>query len=111
MRSPRTCKKLCKTVVNLSFLPNCPWCFILSHFVTFRNSTIVYEGKAVVPTEVADALDVRYLLQGSVRRERVAIRDDLAPRKVKLANNYLRRSICYLHDGALSGRRDLRSIA
>jgi TolB-like protein/class 3 adenylate cyclase len=38
-------------------------------FVISRNSTFVYKGKAVVPAEVADALGVRYLLEGSVRRD------------------------------------------
>ncbi len=38
-------------------------------FVISRNSTFVYKGKAVVPAEVADALGVRYLLEGSLRRD------------------------------------------
>ena len=38
-------------------------------FVISRNSTFVYKGKAVTPAEVADELGVRYLLEGSVRRE------------------------------------------
>ncbi len=45
---------------------------MLSQSVTFRNSTFVYKGKAVVSSEVADALGVRYLLEGSVRREGTA---------------------------------------
>ena len=45
----------------------------MPQFVTFRNSTFVYKGKAVVPSEVADALGVRYLLEGSVRREETAM--------------------------------------
>jgi len=38
-------------------------------FVISRNSTFVYKGKDVVPAEVAGALGVRYLVEGSVRRE------------------------------------------
>lgn len=38
-------------------------------FVISRNSTFVYKGKAITPAEVADDLGVRYLLEGSVRRQ------------------------------------------
>ena len=44
----------------------------LSHFREFlvisRNSTFVYKGKAVNIQEVAKALDVQYVLEGSVRK-------------------------------------------
>jgi len=42
---------------------------VSSLFVISRNSTFIYKGKTVVPAEVADTLGVRYLLEGSVRRE------------------------------------------
>jgi len=38
-------------------------------FVMSRNATFVFKGKAVVPSEVAKTLGVRYMLEGSVRRE------------------------------------------
>jgi len=37
-------------------------------FVIARNSVFAYKGRTVEPREIAEALGVRYLLQGSVRR-------------------------------------------
>lgn len=48
-------------------------------FVVARNSMFAYKGRVVAPAEVAEALGVRYVLQGSVRRagERLRINTQL----------------------------------
>lgn len=38
-------------------------------FVMSRNATFVYKGKPVVPADIAKTLGIRYMLEGSVRRE------------------------------------------
>jgi TolB-like protein len=38
-------------------------------FVIARNSTFVYKGKAVKVKQVSEELGVRYVLEGSIRRE------------------------------------------
>jgi TolB-like protein/class 3 adenylate cyclase len=43
-------------------------------FVVARNSTFTYKGQAVKIRQVAEELGVRYVLEGSVRREREKIR-------------------------------------
>jgi TolB-like protein/class 3 adenylate cyclase/Flp pilus assembly protein TadD len=37
-------------------------------FVISRNSTFIYQGKSVAPSQVAEELGVRYVLEGSVQR-------------------------------------------
>ncbi|MDH3898751.1 MAG: tetratricopeptide repeat protein [Deltaproteobacteria bacterium] len=43
-------------------------------FVIARNSTFTYKGKAVKVQQVAEELGVRYVLEGSVRKERETVR-------------------------------------
>jgi len=43
-------------------------------FVIARNSTFVYKGKSVTIQQVAEELGVRYVLEGSVRREKDQVR-------------------------------------
>lgn len=52
---------------------------VRSFFVIARNSAFIYKDKPIVSSEVARDLDVRYLLQGSVRRagERLRISAEL----------------------------------
>jgi adenylate cyclase len=53
-------------ITSLSIIPR--------FFVIARNSTFVYKGKAVKVQKVAEELGVRYVLEGSVQRERDRVR-------------------------------------
>lgn len=50
-------------------LSRTPWLFVIA-----RNSSFVYKGSAVDVTQVGRQLGVRYLLEGSVRREESRVR-------------------------------------
>jgi adenylate cyclase len=49
-------------------------CHISDMFVIARNSTFAYKGKSVKVQQVAEDLGVRYVLEGSVQREKDRIR-------------------------------------
>jgi adenylate cyclase len=53
-------------ITSLSMIPRL--------FVIARNSTFVYKGKAVKVQKVAEDLGVRYVLEGSVQREKDRVR-------------------------------------
>ena len=50
-------------------LSRTPWLFVIA-----RNSSFVYKGRAVDVKQVGRQLGVRYLLEGSVRREQARVR-------------------------------------
>lgn len=53
----------------ITALNRCRW-----FFVTSRNSSFIYKGRAIDARTVAEELDVRYLLEGTVRRAGGAVR-------------------------------------